>query len=755
MSDQRPRRVLHVLKYYRPDFTGEGVFLERSSSVMQELAPGVEHELLVTHTPDPGSPAADCSTLARVTYLSDRPLSAVGHEWRLAMWFLRNLRRFDTVHYRTHADWYFLTYLMTRLAGRRLVLSATLDDSVPVLITQYRVRLRRLAARGLSLFDAYVAISPKLQEENCSVVADTGRCHLVACGVTVPPDLPGGREALRASLDIAQHDPVLVFVGGLCVRKDPRFLIEAMPAITARHPRTRLLLVGPPLEPEYVCEMHELADRAGVADAIVFAGEQVDPHPWFAAADVLVFASHLEGFGTVVPEAMAHGLPVVARRLPGVNDSFVLPGKTGFTFDDMDEFLDAVLRLLGDPALRSQLGQAGAELAARDFGMRQVAARYLGIYGLADSVRMPPDGTPETALGCTASIADARFHADARAELPADADTPWLITTVDAEEAFDWSRPFSRDAVDVCSMRSQHLAHRVFERHGVVPVYLADHPVAAYDAGRAPLRELLQGGLCDIGAQLHPWVTPPFTEAVSFANSFAGNLPPDLEFAKAEALTMALEEAFGIRPQLYRTGRFGVGPRTADILKRLGYLADSSVAPCWPPAMQRQRLDAWVAKPGPYWVDRERTLMEIPVSAALVGRLAGRSGPSAARVVFHPRGRIWHLPGIAARLGLMERIRLTPEGMTIEEAKRLTRAMRATGQRVFVLTYHSPSLEPGNTPYVRDLAQRDRFLAWLDEFYTFFREEMGGRSATWREVRFGGHASSPQALRTPQLEAAQ
>ncbi|WP_338663924.1 glycosyltransferase [Pararoseomonas sp. SCSIO 73927] len=748
-----PRRVLHVLKYYRPAFTGEGVFLERCSAVMQELSGATEHDLLVTHTPRPAAPdaAAFCSTLRRVVYLNARPARTALHHARLALWFLRNLHRYDAVHFRTHADWYFLTYLLTRLAGRRLVLSATLDDSLPVLIGHYRPGLRRLATAGFRLFHAYVGISPRLHGQNRAVAAAPERCHLVPCGVTVPLAAPGTRERMRRSIGAGPDDPVLLFVGGLCARKDPLFLIEAMPAVLVRHPGARLVLVGPPLEPDYVRGLERAVAASGIGGAVVLAGERLDPHPWFEAADLLVFASRLEGFGTVVPEAMAHGLPVVARRLPGVNESFVLEGETGFLFEDRAGYLDAVLRLAGDAALRRRLGAAGKALCARQFGMRGVAARYLGIYGLADAVPSPE--VPESGLGCTASITDSRFHAPAGAAGAGTGagagagrgDAPVLVTMVDAEEAFDWSRPFSREARDVTSMRSQHLAHRVFSRHGVVPVYLADYPVADQDSGRAPLRELLRDGLCDLGAQLHPWVTPPFTEAVGEANSFAGNLPATVELEKARRLTRALEDAFGIAPRIYRTGRFGVGPRTADVLKQLGYAADSSVSPCWPTAAARHDPAAWASPPAPYWVDRERTLMEIPVSAALVGRLAPHGG-RLAPLLFRPGADRLRLAGAAARLGLLERIRLSPEGMTVEEAKRLTRAMLAAGHRVFVLTYHSPSLEPGNTPYVRTAAQRDRFLAWLDEYYAFFREEVGGRNATWREVRYGAETPAAPAL---------
>lgn len=785
-------RVLHVLKYYRPAFTGEGVFLERSSAVMQEVASAVGHDLLVTHTPRPADPreAAACSTLGRVVHLSRRPLGALGREAALVWWFLRNIRRYDTVHFRTHADWYFLSYLLTRLAGRRLVLSATLDDSLPVLTHQYRRSLRPLVARAFGLFNAYISISPKLLNETLSAGADPARCFLVPCGVTVPEQPPGTGARLREDLGFAPGDTVLLFVGGLCRRKDPMFLIENLPALLSAAPHSRLLLLGPPLEPDYVEALRERARALGLEGRVHLAGEQSNPHPWFAAADILVFASRMEGFGTVVPEAMAHGLPVAVRRLPGVNDSFVLEGETGSLFDTAAEYVAAVTRMAADPALRRRLGAAGRDLVRRRFGMRTVARQYLDIYGLpvdaqnsesgaaapgespalpgetrpspltapavpAAAGSMPGASTPaagpemETGLGATASVLDTRFHH--LAPPPADG-RPRLVTMVDAEEAFDWSRPFSRDASDVSSMAKQHLAHRVFKRHGVVPLYLADYPVANQDAGRAPLRELLRDGACEVGAQMHPWVTPPFEELVCEHNSYAGNLPPALELEKARRLTDKLAEAFGDRPLIYRTGRFGVGPRTADVLRHLGYLADTSVTPGWQPNCQGQ-WGSWGISARPYWCDRDRTLLEIPVTGALVGRLARRYGARLGPVAFHRLAGRTGLTGALSHLGLLERIRLSPEGMTLDEAKRLVRVMVADGHRTFVLTYHSPSLAPGNTPYVRSAADLDHFLAWLDGFYTFFREEVGGQPVSWRAVRGLPASAAPGCRAAPSAAA--
>ena len=117
---------------------------------------------------------------------------------------------------------------------------------------------------------------------------------------------------------------------------------------------------------------------------------------------------------------------------------------------------------------------------------------------------------------------------------------PILLVVVDAEEEFDWSAPFSRDQRSVRSMAAQGPMHRIFEKFGIRPTYVVDYPVASQRDGLEPLRDLLKDDACLIGTQLHPWVNPPFDEEVSERNSFPGNLPPDLERAKLEALTRAI-----------------------------------------------------------------------------------------------------------------------------------------------------------------------------------------------------------------------
>jgi hypothetical protein len=90
---------------------------------------------------------------------------------------------------------------------------------------------------------------------------------------------------------------------------------------------------------------------------------------------------------------------------------------------------------------------------------------------------------------------------------------------------------------------------------------------------------------------------------------------------------------------------------------------------------------------------------------------------------------------LLARLGLFERIRLSPEGISFDEMRRLTLALFRRGLRTFSLTYHSPSLDVGCTPYVRTTAELDRFLSTIERYLAFFVEELGGRASTPTAIR--------------------
>ncbi|KPF82937.1 MAG: polysaccharide deacetylase family protein [Sphingomonadales bacterium] len=290
-----------------------------------------------------------------------------------------------------------------------------------------------------------------------------------------------------------------------------------------------------------------------------------------------------------------------------------------------------------------------------------------------------------------------------------------FVVTVDTEEEFDWTQPLGRTGHGLSHVPWLARFQQFCEGMGVAPVYLLDYPIATDPAAVEALGEAVAAGRAEIGIQLHPWVSPPHDEEVNVYNSFAGNLPPELEAAKFNTLKDAIENAFGKAPLIYRAGRYGIGPASAGILSAAGIAIDTSV---------RARFDySSTGGPNfrehpvvPWWVDQPGGLMELPLTTVFWGMLR-QQGP-----LLYPA--LWRTPklrGLLARMAMLERIPLTPEGVSIDEAVKGIDIALDDGLPILVFSFHSPSLRPGLTPYVRDADELDRLYDWWRAVFSYLK----------------------------------
>jgi hypothetical protein len=305
------------------------------------------------------------------------------------------------------------------------------------------------------------------------------------------------------------------------------------------------------------------------------------------------------------------------------------------------------------------------------------------------------------------------------------------MVVVDTEEEFDWSAPFDRQATGVGHMRHIGRFQAICERWGIRPTYVVTHPIAMQAPGVEALAPLVWEGRALIGAHLHPWVSPPHEEMVNVRNSYPGNLPAELEHAKLSLLRDRIKAAFGVRPVVYKAGRYGIGPNSFAILEELGFEIDLSPAPPFNfhadggPDYARRGL-------APRWEGPNRSVLSIPGTGALVGRV-----PSPDLYGWAASGPLPALraPGLLARLGIVERLALSPEGYALADLQRLARWLLARGQRLFVLSLHSPSIEPGHTPYSQTEAECAALLDTLDGFLASFMTQWGGQPTDPLAVR--------------------
>jgi lipopolysaccharide/colanic/teichoic acid biosynthesis glycosyltransferase/glycosyltransferase involved in cell wall biosynthesis len=217
------------------------------------------------------------------------------------------------------------------------------------------------------------------------------------CGVDSMTFRPNGavRQAVRARLNIPSSDVVLLFLGRLTNDKGVLDLAGAFLAIADERPDVHLLLVGPD-ESRLRSRMESLCTRH--AARVRFLEFTDRPQDFMAGADVLCLPSYREGFGSVVIEAAACGIPAVASRIYGVVDA-VEDGHTGLLYParDVHKLTMALRRITGDVELRQSLGLAARRRAVAEFDVRRLTAALLSLY--SELLDASPKGQPVARRG--------------------------------------------------------------------------------------------------------------------------------------------------------------------------------------------------------------------------------------------------------------------------------------------------------------------------------------------------------------------
>lgn len=234
--------------------------------------------------------------------------------------------------------------------------------STPVLISVHNSRPLALSGwRNRPLLgpirDAWLAWHGRLMERHaeaflCHSIAnqigfarrlrDASRCRVVPLGVDCPPTPEPSQQEARRALGLDGQGPLLLHVGSLSHKKNHAGLFEIFRRLLRIEPDAKLLLVGDgPLRDELAVRANEL----GICDRVCFVGPKKDVWPWYAAADVFVFPSHVEGFGVALAEAQMTGLPIVASDIPPHRES-VSPDQRRFLFTPGD-YADAAELVCG------------------------------------------------------------------------------------------------------------------------------------------------------------------------------------------------------------------------------------------------------------------------------------------------------------------------------------------------------------------------------------------------------------------------
>jgi colanic acid/amylovoran biosynthesis glycosyltransferase len=208
----------------------------------------------------------------------------------------------------------------------------------------------------------------------------------------LPP--PRGRDG--------KNDPQIALqilsVGRLIEKKGHAYQVAACVELARRGLAFHLLIIGDgPLRAQLTAAIH----RENLPDRIELAGERspAEVEAAYAAADVFWHTGIVDsqgdrdGLPNVIPEALAHGLPVISSAAGGAGEA-IHDGETGLIIDPADTgaLADAVLRLAADPAWRQRLGEQGRRWVELHFLAAQNTRRLAEAFRQTAIVQIPPPG---------------------------------------------------------------------------------------------------------------------------------------------------------------------------------------------------------------------------------------------------------------------------------------------------------------------------------------------------------------------------
>ncbi len=320
----------------------------------------------------PDSPMAQ---KAREAGLAVFPIFMHGEADPIACYRIRNLIKtfhYDILHSHTshaHALAFFASIgcRVCRLVTRRV------DFSI---FRHSFLRLSGLKYRYMA--DYYIAISRKIKNVLVADGIATERIFVVHSGVDIQRFADVSGDHLITEFNLTAGQKVVINVAHLAGHKGQQFLVQAIPLVVKKIPGMRFFIVG---KGELLAELRALAASLGIQHELVFTGFRNDVGAFYKIADLFVMSSVNEGLGTVVLDALAAGVTVVAAESGGIPE-IIRDGETGRLVEpsNPEALARGIIDALNHPEQAGRMAARGRALVEKNFSIETMAEKNLAVY---------------------------------------------------------------------------------------------------------------------------------------------------------------------------------------------------------------------------------------------------------------------------------------------------------------------------------------------------------------------------------------
>ena len=398
-------KILFISDVYFPRINGVSTSIETFRHELRALGHTVH---LIA--PDYLTPSSDETGILRAP--SRRVLLDPEDRFMSYSWVMQHLDKFRTEQYDIiHIQTPFVAhYLGTKLSR---LLNIPCIETYHTFFEEYLYhyipivpkKLMRIVAKhfsrhqGNSLNGMVVPSNPML-----SVLKNYGittHAEVIPTGIEPDSFVLGDRSAFRKNYSIPQNRPVLLFVGRVAHEKNISFLLQVLEKIRKEIPDVLFVIAGEgPARESLMQDAKEL----NLSDNVMFIGyldRHTELNSCYRAADIFIFSSRTETQGLVLLEAMAQAVPVVSTAELGTRDVLMEGMGVWIAKEEVTDFSEKVVRMLGNADVRKELGVAGRDYA-HGWSASKQAERMFGFYQAV----LASSGLNKHALKLSPAVAD-------------------------------------------------------------------------------------------------------------------------------------------------------------------------------------------------------------------------------------------------------------------------------------------------------------------------------------------------------------
>ncbi|MBX3169161.1 MAG: glycosyltransferase [Candidatus Eremiobacteraeota bacterium] len=373
-------RIAHFSDCYTPRINGVTTSIQVLKRALERE--GHEVHLFVPRYQRQDPPEKAVHRIGSV-YMPLQPEDRMGLPWPPGQMRRLYAQKFDIVHVHTPFNMGWMGYSKAFWGGTPMVFTHhTLWEEYAHYLKIVPLRLGRWVGRQLCDFyfrRARAVVMPS--HEVAEAIKGRLRCRyeVIPTGIDCQALHHGDARAARQELRLNEGDALFLYVGRMGKEKSIDYLLKAFRDYRQAGGQAHFALIGggPELE-----NLQRMTVEMGIGPSCHFLGYRQRDRlkDYLAATKIFLFASQTETQGLVLLEAAAAGVPVIAVRASGVNEAVEPEGSGLLTAPGhLEEFVAAIRRLDGDPALHQRLSQQASRWAER-FSDLEMGRKMTNLY---------------------------------------------------------------------------------------------------------------------------------------------------------------------------------------------------------------------------------------------------------------------------------------------------------------------------------------------------------------------------------------